>query len=190
MAEIILITGGAKSGKSTFALTLSEQHNYDSRHFLATALPFDEEMEVCIKKHREERGSEYKTCEEPYELAVALGHHLTPNHQFIIIDCLTVWLGNLFYKYAEQEKKIEQAISAFLYTIEEYKQKAGGTLVVITNELGWGIIPADKISRLYRMKAGQLNQKLALLVHKVFLCVAGIPLLIKGQEKNGGISNA
>jgi adenosylcobinamide kinase/adenosylcobinamide-phosphate guanylyltransferase len=182
MAELIIITGGAKSGKSTWALNLSRQQNYTTRHFIATALPVDEEMQLCIEKHRQERGHDFQTCEEPYELGEALQQYLKPANQVVLIDCLTVWLGNLFHKYGTCEEKIEQAINTLIENTDIHRQRAGGALIIITNELGSGIVPPDAATRLYRNKAGQLNQKLAHLADKVYLCVAGIPLLIKNQK--------
>ena len=178
MAEIILITGGARSGKSSFSLSLGKDI-FNEKIFIATAVLIDEEMKDRIKKHKEGREKEFTTIEEPYKLQETIRTLDYSKDLFIILDCITVWLGNLYHKYNSNEQTIEKEVSAFISILKEYKVHGNGSLIIITNELGSGIIPENRMARDFRDKAGRLNQALAKIADKVYLCVSGIPVKIK-----------
>lgn len=170
--QITLITGGARSGKSSYALSLAK--NYKNKAFIATAEHSDIEMSERIQKHRNERGDDFLTLEEPIDLNKAiLG--IPPETDILLIDCLTVWLGNLYY-----HKKISEGKSQQITTFLEGLSKIPFDLIVITNEIGMGIVPENEWSRHFRDDAGRLNQDVARKAQKVIMMVSGIPMTIKG----------
>jgi adenosylcobinamide kinase / adenosylcobinamide-phosphate guanylyltransferase len=174
MGSITLITGGVRSGKSAYALSCTEQC-HDIKAFIATAVPFDNEMAERIKNHQIERGNSFLTIEEPYDLAKAI-LELNSSIKIAIVDCLTVWLGNLFYKYENDLELINKSIDEFIRCLS----KSHADLYLVTNEVGWGIVPDNKLSRCFRDLNGLMNQKIALLAKIVILCACGIPIKMKG----------
>ncbi len=174
MGGIILITGGARSGKSRYALELASP--YRKKAFIATALPVDGEMKERIEKHRLDRGPDFLTVEEPLNLAYALDH-LPSEIEVAIVDCLTVWLGNLQHR-AGSLSMDSPMIRAFFDILED----PPCDLIIVTNELGSGIVPYDPRVREFRDTAGLLNQEVARLAHRVILTVCGIPVVLKGKE--------
>ena len=170
MGEKILITGGVKSGKSRFALKIAREIEKEEKIFIATARPIDEEMEDKIEKHEKERGSDFQTVEEP----IHLGDILTKiNQSTVVIDCLTLWLSNLFFEVRESEKLFE--IESFIQALKEF----GGNIIIVTNEVGWGIIPESETSRNYQAELGRLNQEVAEICDVVYVLISGIPSKIK-----------
>lgn len=170
MGKKILITGGVKSGKSRFALKIAREIEKGEKIFIATARPIDEEMEDKIEKHEKERGSDFQTVEEP----IHLGDILTKiNQSTVVIDCLTLWLSNLFFEVRESEKLFE--IESFIQALKEF----GGNIIIVTNEVGWGIIPESETSRNYQAELGRLNQEVAEICDVVYVLISGIPSKIK-----------
>jgi len=165
---MILITGGVKSGKSSFALELAK--NYQKKAFLATGVPFDDEMKIRIEKHKNERGNEFDTYEEPLEVARIL-IEISDNYDVIVFDCLTTYLGNLYYYNVDVESYIDNLID----TISKLQTQ----LILITNEVGLGIIPENKLARLYMETLGRTNTKLARIAQEVYLMVSCIGVRIK-----------
>lgn len=157
----ILITGGVKSGKSSFALKLADQWS-GNKYFLATAIPFDEEMEERIIKHKAERGDSFTTIEEP----VDIDKYIKPK---IILDCVTVWMNNLFLY--QKEDNWRDILTRFLGKMED--------AIIVSNEIGWGNIPMDETTRKYNRSLGEANSMIAKEADTVYLMVAGIPLKIK-----------
>lgn len=170
MGKKILITGGIKSGKSRFALNLAREIEEAEKIFIATARPIDREMQDKIEKHKRERGSDFKTVEEAIHLGAVLKEI---NQSTAIIDCLTLWLSNLFFEVSETEKLSE--IENFIGELSKF----GGNAIIVTNEVGCGIIPQGEISRMYQGELGILNQKLAQICDEVYVIISGIPLKIK-----------
>lgn len=167
-----LITGGSRSGKSRYALTLAK--NARAPFYIATGWAGDEEMTQRIEKHKQERGPHWTTIEERFELAEAVLSARKQRADFIIVDCLTLWVSNmLFDKKDEFEHKFQKLIST-IPVIE-------APLVFVSNEVGSGIVPGDPVSREFRDLAGFVNQRIAAAVKNVILTVAGIPLKIKPQ---------
>jgi len=170
LGKKILITGGVKSGKSRFALKIAREIEKGEKIFIATARPIDEEMEDKIEKHEKERGSDFQTVEEP----IHLGDILTKiNQSTVVIDCLTLWLSNLFFEVRESEKLFE--IESFIQALKEF----GGNIIIVTNEVGWGIIPESETSRNYQAELGRLNQEVAEICDVVYVLISGIPSKIK-----------
>ncbi len=157
-----LLTGGVKSGKSRRALELAADFPAP-RSFLATATAFDDEMRDRIGRHRAERAGAFDTVEEPVDIDRAL-------RASMILDCIPMWLNNLFYqgREAEWEGILDRLVAALPRDI-----------VIVTNETGMGVIPADPVSRRYGMVLGLANARLAAAADRVELMVAGIPLKVK-----------
>ena len=171
MKRITLVTGGSRSGKSKHALDLAA--SYQNKAFIATAEATDDEMQARIERHRRERDPSFHTLEEPVNLAMAL-KALPEETEVAVLDCITVWLGNLSYR----EKIIDGTcpeIDAFLDILEAPPCH----LILVTNEVGMGVIPADGATRLFRDTAGSINQILAERAHEVIFSVSGIPMRIK-----------
>jgi adenosylcobinamide kinase/adenosylcobinamide-phosphate guanylyltransferase len=179
MAEVILITGGARSGKSAEALRLTD--GFARRVFVATAEAFDEEMRERIGLHRAERGDGWKTVEEPLDLAGAL-RRLDNPQSAVVIDCLTVWLGNLMHRDANTAEDAPPCAEL----VEALRSSRAGRVIVVTNEVGMGIIPEHAVSRRYRDVAGRLNQRIAAIADRVILMVCGQPLVLKPATRRDG----
>ena len=171
MKEIVLITGGSRSGKSKHALDLADGHGH--KGFIATAEPTDDEMRARIELHRRERDPSFFTVEEPVDLALAL-KSLPENTEVVVLDCITVWLANLSYR-----QKIKDGTCPEIEDFLDSLNDPPCHLIVVTNEVGMGIIPSDSATRHFRDLAGSINQKLAAKAHKVILTVSGIPLRVK-----------
>ncbi|MBN2312184.1 MAG: bifunctional adenosylcobinamide kinase/adenosylcobinamide-phosphate guanylyltransferase [Candidatus Hydrogenedentes bacterium] len=172
MAEVILVTGGARSGKSALALQLTD--GYAPRVFIATAEAFDDEMRERIARHRAERGPGWDTIEAPLDLAGAIRRAGAPGAA-VLVDCLTVWLGNRLHH--EPALAEDGAFPAELDAAIRESQAA--RLVLVTNEVGMGIVPENELARRFRDLAGRLNQRVAALANRVILSVCGQALTIK-----------
>ncbi len=169
----VLITGGARSGKSSFSLSLAESLG-KNRLFLATAQAHDDEMKERIRNHREERGKRFATVEEPVNIEYSI-EQAGSKYDVILVDCITVWLGNLFMHYNEEIEEIRKHVIRFADSIE----KTVCSVVSVTNEVGNGIVPENGLARRYRDMAGFANQRIAGVSDDVYLCVCGIPSKIK-----------
>ncbi len=167
MAELILITGGVRSGKSRKALSLAAP--YAEKLFVATATAGDAEMSERIVRHRAERGSEWHTVEEPLDLARTMDVH--PD-AVAIIDCMTLWTSNAM----AAELDVEPALDAFIAAAA----RRTAPVIIVTNEVGWGIVPVYESARRYRDLAGLVNQRLAAAAHTVWLMISGLELRLKG----------
>ncbi len=174
MPRVMMVTGGGRSGKSSFALGLASP--YGRKIFIATAEAFDDEMRERIRKHREERGETFDTLEAPLDLAGAISQ-AGKNADFILVDCLTVWLGNIMHHESQNPESSPRIESLFAILADPPCD-----IAVVTNELGLGIIPGDKISRIFRDACGRVNQRLAQISNDVHFVVSGIPLKIKGDS--------
>jgi adenosylcobinamide kinase/adenosylcobinamide-phosphate guanylyltransferase len=166
MAEVILITGGARCGKSTEALRLAE--GYAPRVFIATGEGFDEEMRERIARHKAERGDEWLTVEAPLDLAGAVGN-VTDSRAAVVVDCLTVWLGNLMH-YDESTTEDSPACAALL---EALRLSSATRIILVTNEVGMGTVPEHRLARRFRDVAGRLNQRIAAVANRLILMVCG-----------------
>jgi adenosylcobinamide kinase/adenosylcobinamide-phosphate guanylyltransferase len=183
--EVVLITGGARSGKSTFALSLAGKQ-YGRKYFLATAEPADDEMTERIRRHREERGDSWTTIEEPIDIARVI-READAEGSVIVVDCITVWLSNIILSvystvtdedvFIDMENNdIERRVSDLVEILSSLKSSS---VFIVTNEVGMGIVPENRLARLFRDIAGRVNQRLAEVADSVFLMVSGIPVRIK-----------
>jgi adenosylcobinamide kinase/adenosylcobinamide-phosphate guanylyltransferase len=167
----VLIGGGARSGKSRFALEYAEQR-YSQFAFLATAQALDEEMRARIARHRAERGSRWTTIEEPYGITKAIEAN-AGNFDVIVVDCLTLWLSNIML---DAERDTEKQLA----DLGKYLGRDLTTdVVVITNEVGCGIVPDNPLAREFRDRAGELNQTVARAAKEVYWMVFGSPMRVK-----------
>ena len=170
--KITFITGGARSGKSAFAEKIAADIA-GKRAYLATAQALDAEMVARIEHHRQRRGSAWDTYEEP--LAVAdLVKKLTGRYDVVLLDCLTLWLSNIMARtrsFDEIDAHIVELISAM--------KAFSGTCIIVSNEVGLGIVPDNPLARQYRDVAGIANQKFALASNDAYFLASGIPLQIK-----------
>ena len=161
----LLITGGIKSGKSSYALERADQLT-GKKNFLATAVPFDKEMKDRIIRHKKERGPDYYTIEEPFDI----NRH---NKDNLILDCVTVWMNNLFYK--KREEEWEKILKSFLLVNT-------GNIIIVTNEVGLGNVPMDPTARKYNEYLAAANKMIAKSMNEVVLMVSGLPMWVKGAD--------
>jgi adenosylcobinamide kinase/adenosylcobinamide-phosphate guanylyltransferase len=178
MAEIILITGGSRSGKSAFAQKTAEALP-GPRTYIATCPAIDPETEERIRKHREaRRGKGWETIEETVDLAGAVRR--AGACRVLLVDCLTLWINNLLYE-AEKRGEIftEEAAVGRCRELVDCCGAFGGTVIFVTNELGMGIVPDNETARRFRDIAGRCNQEIAAAANTVTLVVSGIPLSLK-----------
>lgn len=171
--SLILITGGARSGKSAFAQAYASRISTDVL-FVATAAAGDAEMAARIAHHRAERPAQWRTLEVPHGIAAAL--HSSPPAAVVLLDCVTLWVTNLLL----QPNASWDVARADLDALLAWSATYAGDLIMVTNEVGLGIVPADPLSRQFRDWQGSFNQRLAAAADAVYLLVAGIPLAIKG----------
>jgi adenosylcobinamide kinase / adenosylcobinamide-phosphate guanylyltransferase len=169
----VFVIGGARSGKSTFALEKAGSFP-GKKAYIATAEPLDDEMKKRIERHRVERGGDWETFEEPVKIARVL-KEMGSGFNAAVIDCLTLWLSNLLLGTEDPEEEIESFLASL---------GCGGhpPLFVVSNEVGMGIVPDNALSRRFRDLAGHLNQKVAAIADEVYLVTAGIPVRIKPWE--------
>ncbi|MBF7083057.1 bifunctional adenosylcobinamide kinase/adenosylcobinamide-phosphate guanylyltransferase [Desulfallas sp. Bu1-1] len=179
--EIILVIGGARSGKSALAEKLAAALG-DEVTYVATAGIHDEEMAVRVRRHRERRPEGWKTVEETHNLANVL--RSTPAGSVILIDCLTLWVTNLLLDESvpkpgatgeEKEKYILDEVRDILGVARNNKH----IVILVSNEVGYGLVPDNQLGRLFRDITGRVNQCIARVADRVFLVTAGIPLEIK-----------
>ena len=174
MEKTALITGGSRSGKSSYALELARELARGHRlYFLATAQPLDDEMRLRIEHHRTRRPDDFITLEEPIRLP-ALIADLGGKADVLVVDCLTLWISNLMGA-DSSDAAILAAADALSHTICE----AAFPLVVVTDEVGSGVVPEYAAGRRFRDLLGWTNQKVANLADQVILMVAGHPLVVK-----------
>jgi adenosylcobinamide kinase/adenosylcobinamide-phosphate guanylyltransferase len=173
--ELLFVLGGARSGKSSFAQKYAETH-YRSRLFLATAQILDEEMAERVQLHREARGSEWNVLEEPFEIHAPLHSSSNPG-QVILVDCLTVWLSNILLQ------KGTDRVGVYEENLLKALSLRKGPVILVSNEVGLGIVPENPLGRTFRDLAGRLNQSVAAAADHVVFMVAGIPWVLKGDPR-------
>lgn len=173
--KIVLITGGQACGKSTYAQKLAEMEK-KPRVYIATARPYDEEIKDKIKKHVEMRRDNFLTIEEPIDLSSAL---LKKSAEVILIDCLTMWTSNILL---DNENNYEEVLEKELLKLKDTLKvlnKKTKKVIFVTNEVGWGIIPSNKLSRIYINLLGRVNKFIASISDEVYMMVSGIEVKVK-----------
>ncbi|OPX94551.1 MAG: Bifunctional adenosylcobalamin biosynthesis protein CobP [Syntrophorhabdus sp. PtaB.Bin006] len=173
MRKIILIVGGARSGKSTFALKEGSAVK-GAKAFVATAEILDEEMRARIENHKRQRGKEWNTHEEPLHLG-ALVEKIGDKYDVILIDCLTLWMSNIMHADLDVEGEIKRLLSAIT-------SQTSTDIYLVSNEVGMGLVPDSPLGRAYRDNLGHLNQEIARVATDVYFMVAGMVLKIKGEN--------
>jgi len=169
MAKITFITGGQRSGKSRYAQELAEKKS-DEPVYLATAHIWDADFEQRVRRHQSDRGEMWTTIEEEIEIG-----SLTLDGKTVLLDCITLWLTNIFYK---NKSDVNQSLEKAKEVWENFVKK-DITLIVVSNELGMGVHPENELARKFADLQGWMNQHIAQTADEVFLMVSGIPLKIK-----------
>jgi adenosylcobinamide kinase/adenosylcobinamide-phosphate guanylyltransferase len=175
----ILITGGARSGKSRLAAELAAKAG-GMVLFVATAEAGDDEMKRRIEAHRKARPKDWKTLEATTHIGDRIAENIG-GAKTVIIDCITLLVSNIFGEQGGKARAaaLEKAVTAEINELLECIKKTKADFIIVTNEVGLGIIPGDRISRLYRDLLGKVNQTLAEHVNEVYFMVAGIPVVVK-----------
>jgi len=171
-ARTVFITGGARSGKSSFALREAAAAG-NRKVFLATAESLDEEMADRIARHREERGGDWDTIEEPLQIEQIL-RDVRVKYDAVVVDCLTLWVSNLMQRNHNVAEKTDKLVD----TLRDRNGQAG-TVILVSNEVGMGIVPDNELARQFRDNAGMVNQKIAQAADEVYIVASGIPVRIK-----------
>ena len=162
------ILGGARSGKSARAQALAEAAG-ETRLYIATAEALDAEMEARIARHKADRGGGWRTVEAPLELVAAMDAADAP---VLLVDCLTLWLSNLMH----HERDVEAESDALCKSLGRFE----GEVILVSNEVGLGLVPETPLGRAFRDAQGRLNQRVAAACDVVEFVAAGLPLRLKG----------
>lgn len=166
--RVILVLGGARSGKSRFAEGLARGSG-DAKTYIATAEPFDDEMRQRIARHRQQRAEDgWTTIEAPLDPPAVI----SAAQGVVLLDCVTVWLGNLMH----HDKDIRAAVNDLSAALRE----SAARVILVSNEVGLSIVPENAMARRFRDEQGLANQRLAELADEVYLVAAGLPLKLKG----------
>ncbi len=170
--KITFVTGGCKSGKSSHALHLAESYHL-RKVFLATSIPFDDEMKDRISKHKKERDDSWETLDVPVLLPEAMEEHGQEGN-VLLVDCLTLWINNLLMETENQDE-----IMARVDQLSKALASVPCPVVLVSNEVGCGIVPGNRLARLFRDVAGLVNQRVAEMADEVVWMVAGISNVLK-----------
>ncbi|WP_238882208.1 bifunctional adenosylcobinamide kinase/adenosylcobinamide-phosphate guanylyltransferase [Clostridium sp. YIM B02551] len=186
---MILVTGGARSGKSSFGEALLKDK--EKVLYIATSIPLDGEMKKRIQKHRSSRNPNWDTLEAYEDIATKI----KDAYDGIILDCITVMITNLLFMnmesfeeediikvdYSKKEEDILKEVSFMIKEFKNIEDNYGTEIIIVTNEVGAGLVPEHKLGREFRDIAGRVNQYIAKEADKVFLVISGIPVKIKGE---------
>jgi adenosylcobinamide kinase/adenosylcobinamide-phosphate guanylyltransferase len=170
--KTVLIIGGCRSGKSSHGLNLADKLA-GQKIFIATCVPHDKEMKQRVLHHQKQRNPNWKTLEVPLLLSESIRENSRQGH-VILVDCLTLWINNLLMENSDPES-IDMHVQKLIQSLE----KTECPVILVSNEVGTGIVPENKLARLFRDIAGFANQKIAACVDSVVWMVAGIPVEIK-----------
>ncbi len=189
MSEVILMTGGARSGKSLYAERFAKELGENKVLYIATAAVCDAEMEARVKKHRAQRPSEWPTLEQFWEFEKLEENQDFVKSEAVLIDCLGFMLNNIMYYSgidwescpAEDMQRVEERMLLEVKKLISACRKHGKSLIGVTNEVGMGLVPAERSSRYYRDILGRANRAFAEAADKVIFMVSGIPMQIKPQ---------
>lgn len=174
MKETTLVIGGCKSGKSRHALELAEGYGL-RKIFMATCIPVDDEMRERVARHKAERDGQWQTLDVPTDLPEAISEHGRDGN-VILVDCLTLWITNLLLQPAKSgpvADRVAELVTALA--------RATCPVVLVSNEVGAGIVPENRLARQFRDEAGIANQNVAAVVDRVVWMVAGIANVVKGR---------
>lgn len=172
MSQHILVLGGARSGKTTLAERLAMRMG-TAPAYLATAEALDDEMADRVAAHQRQREGRFATIEEPMELSQAL-FAAAQTHDVILVDCLTLWISNLL----SMERDVAEEVETLVEMLEGIESSR---VILVSNEVGLGIVPDNPLARSFRDLAGSAHQRLAEICGHVYFVVAGIPVVVKGS---------
>lgn len=170
--ESLLVLGGARSGKSRYAEDIAGRADLP-KIYVATAEPRDSEMSQRIEEHQRRRAGDWVTLEEAYDVPTLIQDHVAKECT-ILVDCLTIWLSNLMLA----KRNIDEAISDLLRATSDFR----GRLIMVSNEVGLGIVPDNKLGREFRDLSGSMNQRVAAHVDRVQFIIAGYPMNLKAGD--------
>ena len=173
MANTIFITGGARSGKSRMAEELALRHGAPLG-YIATGVAGDSEMAARIDRHRARRGPGWRTIEEPLDLTGVISAN-QESCKALLVDCVTLWLTNLLLKYGDATRALQE-VQAFVPVLASLTTP----LILVSNEVGMGIVPDNALARSFRDLAGEANELLAAAADEVYVMFSGLPLKLKG----------
>ncbi len=172
--KLVFATGGTKSGKSDFMQKYAESVP-GKRTYVATGIAMDKEMEERIKKHQRKRDEKWHTLiEEPYDIKTII-LELNSNTDVALVDSITVWIGNLLYKFNDNIDNVNEEINGFLDNLKRINYN----LFIVSDEVGMGIVPENKLSRIFRDILGETNQKIAKISDEFYTCFSGYTLRLK-----------
>ena len=180
MSKIILITGGARSGKSTFAEKLAASLTEGKKAYIATAQIFDEEMANRVKIHQSRRDDTWVTFESPFEAERAI-EDADKTADVLLFDCMTIYISNFLcaYESLDDLDNINIELKNLVNKLLDAAKKISGTIIIVTNEVGCGIVPENKLARVFRDCAGIANQMVAAAADDVYLTVCGLSVNLK-----------
>ncbi|WP_218012646.1 bifunctional adenosylcobinamide kinase/adenosylcobinamide-phosphate guanylyltransferase [Bacillus sp. AFS053548] len=188
---MILIIGGARSGKSSYAERRIKELQTTANDvvYIATAIPFDGDMNTRIKRHQDDRPNNWHTIERYKHFNQLKTHEEFIQSKYVLLDCMTVMVTNLMFDHYtdvdfetinnEQINKLELDIEVVVNELIDMCDQYSKTLIIVTNEVGYGLVPSYRLGRIFRDIAGRINQKIAARAEEVILVTAGIPLRIK-----------
>ncbi|MFA4983952.1 MAG: bifunctional adenosylcobinamide kinase/adenosylcobinamide-phosphate guanylyltransferase [Candidatus Omnitrophota bacterium] len=175
MGKLIFITGGSRSGKSSLAVKLAQSSRKD-KVFVATCVPIDKEMKERVALHKKNRPSSWKTIEESRALASLLRKEAA-SRALIIIDCLTLFVSSLMMK-GRGEDEIKKEVAEITAAVKNGKSD----VIIVSNEVGCGLVPESKLGRRFRDIAGSVNQIVASRADEVIYMISGLPLILKREK--------
>jgi adenosylcobinamide kinase / adenosylcobinamide-phosphate guanylyltransferase len=175
--NIIFVIGGCRSGKSSFALDQANKIKGKNKYFIATSVPSDSEMEKRVEKHQQERGQAWHTIEEPIKIHEKIDQY-SLKADVILVDCLTLWMSNLLF-HSYDSAQVDTAIMH----LEASLGNCDCPVFLVSNEVGCGIVPENKLARQFRDFAGMANQRIAKVADKVVMTIAGIDVQIKPKAQ-------
>lgn len=174
----VLVLGGARSGKTGFAERLTLRAGVRPA-YLATAQALDDEMRDRVRAHREQRGPQFATIEEPLKLSRAIAT-AAKQHDAILVDCLTLWITNLIIA----DENVAAAVDELLATLEHVRDSR---VILVSNEVGLGIVPDNAMARMFRDLAGSAHQRVAEICDDAYFVVAGLPMVLKGMPPDAAV---
>ena len=176
--ELILILGGVRGGKSSFAQSLARSMS-ESVTYIAPAEAGDEEMRRRIDEHRRSRPQSWRTIEEPLHPASALLS--APETEVVVLDCMTLLASNLLLANEESAAAAEQAVDAEVTALLQAYEKGAATFIIVSNEVGMGVVPPYELGRVYRDLLGRANQRVARAADRVYWMLSGLPIEVKAS---------
>jgi adenosylcobinamide kinase/adenosylcobinamide-phosphate guanylyltransferase len=170
----VFVLGGCRSGKSSYALETAQKFSVDPQVFIATCIPRDDEMKIRVSRHQQERSRHWRTVEAPIHVPEAI---VTAGTEagVLLVDCLTLWISNLLMENYDSDRVLNQ-----VQRLTRALASAACPVILVSNEVGTGIVPKNSLARLYRDLVGSTNQAVAESADQVVWMVAGIPVTIKG----------